>query len=208
MTIKRLIVDKFKQVRIDKNRSEIYNGVMVAITSTRILIVPFGDIRKSILDTLGNTIGEIFNTQVEIYQEPLEIPKQGFSEKRGQYDVEYFLRELKPLQREKVLGVADVDLYTPGLNFIFGSASQIGGDVCVISITRLRQEFYGLNPNDSLFLDRVKKEAVHELGHLYGLMHCPDPECVMHFSNSLLDTDRKSYHFCKRCREILSLQRP
>jgi archaemetzincin len=41
---------------------------------------------------------------------------------------------------------------------------------------------------------------VHELGHVFGLEHCPDPECVMHFSNSLLDTDRKSTSFCSQCR--------
>lgn len=180
--------------------------IMTAIIYTRILIVPFGDIREDLLDTLDSTLEEIFNTQVEVYQESLRIPEEGFSKERNQYDVEYFLRALKSTlggEREKVLGIADVDLYTPGLNFVFGSASQIGGDVCVISITRLRQGFYGLEPDDSLFLNRAKKEAVHELGHLYGLMHCPDPGCVMHFSNSLSDTDIKSYNFCKKCRKKL-----
>lgn len=178
---------------------------MVAVIYTKILIVPFGEIRTDLLDTLNNTLREIFNTRVEVYQESLKIPEQGFSEERGQYDVRYFLKTLKPLSKkgEKVLGIADIDLYVPGLNFVFGSASEIGGDVCVISITRLRQEFYGLKPNDSLFFNRVKKEAVHELGHLYGLIHCPDPKCVMHFSNSLLDTDKKSYHFCKECKKRL-----
>jgi archaemetzincin len=41
---------------------------------------------------------------------------------------------------------------------------------------------------------------VHELGHTYGLRHCRDPRCVMHFSNSLHDTDVKGAGFCPRCR--------
>ncbi|NAZ33257.1 MAG: hypothetical protein GU356_03035 [Pyrobaculum sp.] len=40
-------------------------------------------------------------------------------------------------------------------------------------------------------------------GHLYGLGHCPDVRCVMHFSNGLLDTDRKTAYFCERCRRKL-----
>ncbi|WP_081825254.1 matrixin family metalloprotease [Persephonella sp. IF05-L8] len=50
-----------------------------------------------------------------------------------------------------------------------------------------------------IFIGRITKEAVHEIGHTLGLGHCPDPECVMHFSNSIVDTDRKSYFFCSVC---------
>ena len=46
-------------------------------------------------------------------------------------------------------------------------------------------------------------EAVHEIGHLLGIGHCPEPTCVMHFSNSLYDTDRKSPMFCGQCEEFL-----
>ncbi|TLX91314.1 MAG: hypothetical protein E6K97_02920 [Thaumarchaeota archaeon] len=35
------------------------------------------------------------------------------------------------------------------------------------------------------------KECVHELGHIFGFVHCPNIECVMYFSNSLSDTDIK-----------------
>ncbi|RMD53346.1 MAG: archemetzincin, partial [Nitrospirae bacterium] len=95
-----------------------------------------------------------------------------------------------------------VDLYADGLNFVFGEADILRG-VAIISLTRLHQSFYGLPEDRGLFIERALKEAVHELGHLYGLRHCPDPHCVMHFSNSLLDTDKKSYKFCAICRRKL-----
>ena len=44
--------------------------------------------------------------------------------------------------------------------------------VAAIYPPRLRQEFYGLEKNEQLFLQRVVKEAVHELGHTFGLGHC------------------------------------
>jgi archaemetzincin len=55
---------------------------------------------------------------------------------------------------------------------------------------------------DADLLRRTLIEAVHELGHLQGLGHCPDRRCVMHFSNCLLDTDRKQPDFCSRCEEL------
>jgi len=48
--------------------------------------------------------------------------------------------------------------------------------------------------------ERALKEAVHELGHLLGLPHCDNPRCIMFFSNTLADTDRKGPGFCPACR--------
>ncbi len=97
-----------------------------------------------------------------------------------------------------VLGIVPVDLYEPDLNFVFGVASPITG-TAVISTYRLHNSFYGLPEDENIFIERVLKEAVHEIGHVLGLPHCPNPKCVMHFSNSIEDTDRKSYYFCENC---------
>ncbi len=83
-----------------------------------------------------------------------------------------------------------MDLTVPGLNFVFGLADPARG-AAVISLARLYPEFYGQPRDPRRFKERAVKEAVHELGHLLGLGHCPDPACVMSFSNSLADTDRR-----------------
>jgi hypothetical protein len=93
----------------------------------------------------------------------------------------------------------------PGLNFVFGLADP-SSRCAIISLARLYPEFYGQPRNPGLFKARAVKEAVHELGHLLGLGHCPDPACVMAFSNSLGDTDRKGPGFCAPCRELLGNQ--
>ena len=98
---------------------------------------------------------------------------------------------------EKILGIIDQDLYVPKLNFVFGEASR---RVAIISLTRLRNEFYSLPKDQTLFRKRVLTEAVHELGHTYGLEHCRNPHCVMFSSKSLIDTDLKGPDFCERCK--------
>ena len=104
--------------------------------------------------------------------------------------------------KEVVLGVTGVDLTAPGLNFVFGLADPPSG-CAVISLARLYPEFYGQPRDPRRFKVRAVTEAVHELGHLLGLDHCPDPACVMFFSNSLADTDQKGPGFCGACGGLL-----
>jgi archaemetzincin len=127
------------------------------------------------------------------------------SEGLSQYPGAPFLAALaaaRPPEAEFILGITGVDLTAPGLNFVFGLADP-GGRAAVISLARLYPEFYGQPRDPRRFKARAITEAVHELGHLLGLGHCPDPACVMAFSNSLADTDRKGPGFCQLCREKL-----
>jgi archaemetzincin len=104
----------------------------------------------------------------------------------------------------KLLALCNFDAYSSGLNFVFGQA-HMKGKVAAIYLPRLKQEFYGLEKNEKLFLQRVVKEAVHELGHAFGLGHCSIQLCVMHFSNSLADTDAKAKDFCQNCSSRINL---
>jgi len=165
------------------------------------VIVPIGEIDKAFLENLSSVLSKRFNILFKI-ENPLEIPEDAFNSKRGQYDSSQVLGKLRRYKGAKVLGIIDKDLYASGLNFVFGQA-DLPGSYALISITRLKQEFYGLPKDDKIFFDRAVKEAVHEIGHTYGLSHCLNPKCVMFYSNSLLDTDRKDSTFCENCSKNL-----
>lgn len=117
--------------------------------------------------------------------------------------LDWLLQNNNPDDNTKVLAICDFDAYSDELNFVFGEA-HFGGRVAAIYLPRLREEFYvKKSDTNKLFKQRVIKEAVHELGHVFGLTHCEKSKCVMHFSNSLQDTDFKDHKFCERCNKIL-----
>jgi archaemetzincin len=106
------------------------------------------------------------------------------------------------VQSERVLGVTDVDLFVPVLRFVFGEA-QLAGVAALVSVHRLRQEFYGELPDADLAAERLLKEALHELGHTFGLKHCGDWDCVMSASHSIERVDVRSAWYCPNCRPAL-----
>jgi archaemetzincin len=173
-----------------------------------ILLVSVGEADPKVIEVLKNNLNKVFGKEVSLGKGMPE-PHYAFNKKRNQYLSTMILnamaKEKEFTTYEKVLGIVDHDLYVPDLNFVFGEASR---KAAVISLTRLRQEFYNLPEDRILFHMRVLTEAVHELGHTYGLGHCENPRCVMFFSNSLIDTDRKGSEFCQRCKNRLTLQPP
>jgi len=167
----------------------------------KIIIKPLIEIEEKLLRDAKNHLEKIFNLKVGNSPHFLNLDFT-FNPRRNQYLASAILDEMEKFKKdfsEKWLAICDVDLYSQGLNFIFGEAN-INSGVSIISLTRLRQEFYGLSKDKKLFIERIKKEAVHELGHLFFLNHCQNSKCVMHFSNSLADTDEKEANFCQKCK--------
>ena len=132
-------------------------------------------------------------------------PEFAHDPSRGQYVSTQILERLSAEdfdEESRILGVAGVDLCIPILTFVFGEA-HLGCCAAVMSTYRLRQEFYGLPPNPELLFERTLKEALHELGHTYGLRHCPDYECVMRSSNAVEEVDIKGSTLCRSCRRAV-----
>jgi archaemetzincin len=153
-------------------------------------ILPIGGVDTDILLMLVSKLGERFGSITMLPS--VEAPEDACSHNRGQHDSARFLEIAQEACGERVLGVTSLDLFAPGLNFVFGRA-LLGGRGCVISIARLQ------HPDSQIVAERIVKEAIHELGHTLGLDHCKNTRCVMFFSNSIADTDGKGDRFCGRC---------
>lgn len=139
--------------------------------------------------------------EVRFELEPFHNPE------RGQYHSTLLLAQLLkelPDKNHKIIGVTSVDLFIPVLTFVFGE-SQLDGNGAVISTYRLRNEFYGLPQDINQLVERTTKEALHELGHAFGLVHCPNYECVMNSSTYVEDIDIKHARLCEACQSELGV---
>ncbi|MCS7115001.1 MAG: archaemetzincin family Zn-dependent metalloprotease [Nitrososphaerota archaeon] len=170
----------------------------------KIGILHVGRLEKLVLERVRENLSMVFSgAKCMTLPEIVALPREAFDAARGQYRSDMILGLVRSYAEKtrgltKVLGVVDVDIFVPGLNFVFGEA-DCPGRAAIISLWRLRPEFYGKPQNFELFVERATKEAVHELGHTFGLGHCVNPFCVMYFSNSIFDTDRKKSLFCNMC---------
>ncbi len=156
-----------------------------------IALAPIGRVSSTQIEWLATPLRKALDADVAVTA-GLELPVSAFDPRRGQYLSTALLDLLARARRpewERLLGVADVDLYVPELNFVFGEGDTRRG-VAVFSLARLRSS------DEALFHRRSVTEAIHELGHAYGLGHCDNPYCVMWFSNTLAESDRKGTSFC------------
>jgi len=172
-----------------------------------IAVLPVGAVEGEILEYLCRALQKAFpEIIIKSPREAIPLPTEAYNAIREQYDSSIILSKLRSFPKsetDRVLGVTEADLYVPSMNFVFGEAHQLWG-VAVISLRRLRPEFHDQSPDKCLFLERCAKEAIHEIGHTLGLSHCSDRTCVMFFSNSIEDTDRKTSSFCKKCERSLN----
>jgi len=169
-------------------------------------LVPAGEIEEGLLAMLRQELSRILRQDVCLGIS-IPVPSETYNSQRRQYAAEPIVMQVERSRPKeglyRTLVVADVDLYAGDLRFVFGLAYRTAA---IFSIYRLRPPFYGMPEDRPLFFRRVLTEAVHELGHTYGLPHSRDPRSVMFFSNSIDDTDRKGSEFSEADRQLLVRQ--
>ena len=151
-------------------------------------------------DALLAGLADVFPHPVQAIAAPLDLAPC-FVPGREQHHATLVLAALQRHRVDavsKVLGIVPVDLFVPVLTYVFGLA-QLDGPGAVVSTYRLRSEYYGLPNDEGLLVERTIKEAIHELGHAFGLVHCPVYDCVMHASTTVDEVDVKRSAFCARC---------
>lgn len=156
-------------------------------------LIPMGRTDMTAISVIAANLQAILGLNTRIIPVQPE-PEHAFLARRGQYDAGKILHALAaiPEGSRLRLAVVSVDIYTPILTFVFGE-SQLGGKAAVVSLFRTKCE------NPEKFYNRAAKIAIHEIGHLLGIVHCRTPDCLMGFSSSLEKLDRLPLRFCQAC---------
>lgn len=140
---------------------------------------------EEIFEPISRSLKPVYKLDT-INGEILRPIKSAYNVRRSQYDAVHLLNYLiQNKERDIALWVIDEDIYCEGMNFVFGLAFY--GKGAILSKFRLNS------------IELTEKEAIHEIGHVFGLDHCPN-RCVMHFSNSLLEAIDKPSELCESCK--------
>ncbi|MDQ2662506.1 MAG: archaemetzincin family Zn-dependent metalloprotease [Candidatus Eremiobacteraeota bacterium] len=166
----------------------------------RVGIVPINALDPSVLSRLALCLEERFLMSVEV-RRTLAVSNAAVNSSRQQLFLSTLTGKVLrhyPDDPGLLLVVTDFDLYKTSHRFIFGHADELRR-IAVVSLHRLRAEYYGEDADDNVLFQRMLKEAVHEIGHALGLKHCYNARCAMYYSNSIFETDNKMSHFCETC---------
>jgi archaemetzincin len=166
-------------------------------------VAPLGPVPGPVLSAVEAALATAFRLPVR-RAAPIDEPA-AFSPPRGQWSSVAFLEALLgrvPPGASRLLGITERDLFVPVLSFVYGQA-QLGGRVAVVSLARLRPAFHGLPESPAVLERRAATEAVHEVGHTFGLVHCLDRRCPMSLSIDLPDLDGKTATPCDACAALL-----
>ena len=176
---------------------------------SEIYIVPIGDVDEAYLHPLIPELEKRFKTKVHLaLDKRMPDPEYAYDYEAQKHVGMYIMAELIKVdvpEDAKILGVANVDIFVhrSADEFLFGQ-SQFGktSKAALISIYRMNPLSYvGGKRNDKLLVQRMVKEAVHELGNVFGVRNCAEPKCATYLARKLRDLDKKSDSFCLICQK-------
>jgi archaemetzincin len=168
------------------------------------MLRPGGErIAEVVMPAIRETLEDMFPVRVESLP-PHAPPAEALDAARGQTSAPVILHPVlaaHACDSSKVLEVTEDDLFIPMLSFVFGQA-QLDGRAGVISLARLKAEYYGFGPDEALLVRRARIVALHETGHLLGLVHCQMPDCAMRPASNIHQSDLKRAALCPGCASV------
>lgn len=165
------------------------------------------------MDTIKKAIHEVYGLTPSVLP-AIEIPKETFVNiKSPRYRADKLIKLLKankPDSIDHILGLISKDISTtkkgkngqikkPESSYrdwgIFGLGYRPGAS-CIVSTYRLKKK---ISPD--LFISRLKKVCLHELGHNFRLKHCTSGNpCLMQDAvESIKTIDKEPLSLCKNC---------
>jgi len=169
-----------------------------------IMLLPIGRIDLGAFDFIRPPLQDIFGRAVE-FGSRLPVPKYAFNPTRGQYHSGAIMKRIEEARRaewDAAIGISMEDLFVPEVPFIFGEADRSTRSA-LLSLARLRPDSGSMESREESMRRRLVSEAVHQVGLLRGLAHCPNNRCVMFYAALVQEIDKRGSSLCANCKKRL-----
>ncbi|MGF1511341.1 MAG: peptidase M54 [Myxococcota bacterium] len=169
-----------------------------------IVLLPVGRIDTSHFECVRRPLAEVFGRSVVVGLR-LPVPKYAFNPTRGQYHSAAIMKRVEGARQEDwdaAIGVSREDLFVPEVPFVFGEADR-STRTALLSLARLKPDSGSLEAREELLERRLISEAIHQVGLLRGLAHCPNNRCVMFYAASVAEIDKRGASLCANCKKRL-----
>lgn len=169
-------------------------------------IIPMGRVSPSVLDQVKSALENFYQRPVKVLS-PLKVSGNLRRTPGSRYNADSILKYYRQRFQAIVVTSHDITIYDSAKKAdwgIFGWGKK-PGKICVISAYPAR---IGKDVSEKILLSRIRKVAIHEVGHNLGLKHCTkDITCVMHAADKKASqVDKEKEMFCENCkRELLKL---
>ncbi len=177
-----------------------------AIDKKTIVFYAFDNFDNQIIKYLQNEIRMFYKCNVEVILSG-SLPQSAYKYSRNRYRADSLLRFLKhklPAQTHHIIGITNQDISVTVNHSsdwgVFGYA-YCPGTASVVSAYRLQK----LKTNPEIFKNRLKNVVLHELGHNFGLKHCPDDKCLMKDAKGKLSSvEGQNRTLCHNCQSYIN----
>lgn len=172
----------------------------------RVALQPLGKFEPQWSEAVKKELESVYNITVEVLPVQ-ELPSEAFYAPRQRYRAEKLASYLASTNEkfDKVIGLTTKDISTTKGQYvdwgIFGLAF-LGKRSGVVSTFRLGGKS-GHTVSKELFINRLNKVVLHELGHTFGRDHCPSEFCIMEDAAGTIRVVDREREFCSICRQFL-----